>query len=432
MPATRIEGSTQRAGQRPLPFRRGRSWEAQQVAAHLMACRAQIVCGLRRRTPWAGLDDDTLDSCFGHGAAVIAQVAASGERPDWRSVKDLEKAQIAAFRHQALDHWKRANALSRQGDRHAVLFDPERHAAAHAPLERLFAGPDLHEIARDLLADLDDGELRAFWALVLGEGLTFKPAGDRLGLTKAEVMARTRAGRSTFARHLERRESGELCRDRSRDIAARRAGSADEAGVERAAAHLECCYACALVHQPQQGGAFERGLLGMGPVALVLRLTTEASQRASSVAARWSSADAGARLAAGGLAALTVAGSGVALHAATDAPGLPSASRATAVSTPAPVPVRDSFQAPARLVVRRPAAVSAHAASPRSSTRSRTSSPRAAAATTTTTTASAATPASVATAATAPVRPTSTGPEFSVERPGASTAAPTAPEFPTP
>ncbi len=315
MPARRAKEAKGERRPRVLLARRGRSWDAQEVAEHLMSCRAQMLCGLKRKTPWAGLDVDTLDSCFGHGAAVIARVAASGQRPEWRSPKDLEKAQIAAFRHQALDHWKRVNAQSRKGDRTAVVFDPERHASKDAPMDRLFAQPDLHAIQRDLLAELADPEVHAFWRVVLEEAASFKTAGDRLGLTKAQVMARTRAGRSAFAGYLDRRETGELCRERCEDVVALRAGTADDSRAERARAHLESCYACSLLHQPHVG-AFERGILSVTPVGLVLRLMTRAGEVASVPATRWTEMGAGARLVGSSLAALTLAGSGAGIEAA--------------------------------------------------------------------------------------------------------------------
>ncbi len=314
-------GSTRKVRRRTdrlLLARRGRQWDADDVARHLMACREQMVCGLRRKTPWAGLDLDTLDSCFGHGAAIIVKVAVSGQRPEWRTAKDLEKAQIAAFRHQALDHWKRVNARSRQGDRMAVAFDPDRHSPQDAPMDRLFEQPDLHAIQRDLTAELADAELRVFWTAVLSGPASFKAAGDQLGLSKAQVMARTRAGRSVFADYLDRRETGELCRERGVDIVALRGGTASEERAERAEAHLEACYSCSLVHQPQTS-AFERGILGITPIGLLLRMAMRAGEVASIPATRWTEAGAGARLAAGGLAALTVTGAGVSIEAATKA-----------------------------------------------------------------------------------------------------------------
>ena len=334
---------------RVLLARRGRPWDEQQVAAHLMSCRAQMVCGLRRKAPWAGLDADTLDSCFGLGAAVIVRVAANGGRPDWRTVEDLEKAQIAAFRNQAFDHWKRVNARSRQGDRLAIPFDPERHAAPDPQMERLFAPPDLYAIRRDLLAEVDDPALRAFWSLVLGQELTFKAAGDQLGLTKAQVMARTRAGRVLFAGYLERRERGVLCRERGADIVARRAGTADAARAERAEAHLDSCYACSLVFEPQRG-AFERGILGIAPLELLVRITTRAGDVASVAATRWTEAAAGARIAAAGLAAAAVVGSGVGLNAATRPEPPASTDSKKPAKREAPPVVREAFRTPALLV----------------------------------------------------------------------------------
>ena len=339
-------------GGRRLLARRGRAWDAQDVAEHLMSCRGQMVHGLRSKTPWAGLDLDTLDSCFGHGAAVIAKVAASGQRPEWRTSGDLEKAQVAAFRHQALDHWKRINAQSRRGDRVAVSFDPERHAPQDAPMDRLFDQPDLVAIQRDLLAELADPELRAFWEAVLGGAGGFKSAGDELGLGKAQVMARTRAGRAAFSGYLDRRESGELCEDRGGDIAALRAGTASELRTERAEAHLEACYACALIHQPRNG-ALERGMLGAAPIGLLLRLASRASDLASIPATRWVEAGAVGRLAAAGVAALTVAASGAGIQAATD-DRRPTPRTAPGAAPPQRPPALEAFVTPA-LVLRSPA-----------------------------------------------------------------------------
>ena len=360
MQARKLTKTARASNGRMLLARRGDRWDELQVADHLMSCRAQMVCGLRRKPPWAGLDADTLDSCFGLGAAVIVGLAASGERPDWRSVDDLEKAQIAAFRNQVFDHWKRVNALSRRGDRVTVAFDPERHAAPDTQMERLFAQPDLSTVRRDLLAELVDPALRAFWTLVLDHGLTFKESGDRLDLTKAQVMARTRAGRFVFAGYLVRRESGELCSERGADIAARRAGTADAAGVERAAAHLDACYACALVHQPG-AGAFERGVLTLAPFGLLVRLKARAADLAAVPVTRWAEAAAGARLAAGGLAALAVAGTTIGVQAATS-PERPAAAAPAPVATvtrAAPVAEREAFRAPALLLAAPPAAGSA-------------------------------------------------------------------------
>lgn len=337
-----------RRGNRVLLARRGRAWDPQEVAEHLMSCRPQMVRGLGRKTPWAGLDDETLDSCFGHGAAVVVRVAESGQRPEWRSARDLEKAQIAAFRHQALDHWKRVNAQFRQGDRLAVAFDPERHAPQDAPMDRLFEHPDPLAIQRDLLAEIVDPELRRFWSAVLGDGASFKTAGDGLGLTKAQVMARTRAGRATFTEYFERRDSGALCRDRGADIVATRSGAADDARVERAEAHLESCYSCALVHEPGSG-AIERGILGVAPIGLALRLATRAGEVASVPATRWMEAGVGARLVTAGLAAVAVAGSGAGIDSATEDPPVERASPAPAERRAAPV-AREPFLTPARVL----------------------------------------------------------------------------------
>lgn len=321
---------------RVLLLRSGRSrnaWVADEVAAHLMGCRVQIVRGLARKTPWAGLDDETLDSCFGHAAAVIAKVAVTGQRPDWRTPRDLEKAQIAAYRHQALDHWKRVNALSRQGDRSTVAFDPERHASCHDPMDRLFDQPDLRAIERDLLAELADDRLRSFWTIVLREGVPFKTAGDRLELSKAAVMACTRGGRAAFAGYLDRREDGDLCRDRSHDIAAKLAGTATRWRIERADAHLECCYACALIHEPSTS-AMERGILGLGPAGLILRLVARASDAVSAPVVRVVESGGGSRAVAAGLAALTVAGAGVGAHRGSTVS--PSDRRETTATSPVP------------------------------------------------------------------------------------------------
>lgn len=377
MATTEPKGAEARRRARPLLARRGRPWDAHEVAGHLMACRAQMVNGLKRKTPWAGMDSETLESCFGHGAAVIARVAASGQRPEWRTPKDLEKAQIAAFRHQALDHWKRVNAQSRQGDRLAIAFDPDRHAAQDAPMDRLFLQPDLHAVTRDLLSELADEGLHAFWAAVLENSETFKSAGDRLGLTKAQVMARTRAGRLAFAAYVERRETGELCRERGQDIAAVRAGVANPRQLTRAEAHLECCYACALVHRPESG-AFERGILGVAPVGLLLRLATRAGDIASIPATRWAEAGAGARSLAGGLAAVTAAASGVGIGAAIEDRPDARQPRARATSPRAvpraPNKVREAFVTPALVLPRSvvvPPAPSPTAASRRTPARPR-------------------------------------------------------------
>jgi len=308
------KSTTTKRGGRVLLARWGRhrcAWDADEVAAHLMGCRAQMVRGLARKSPWAGLEIETLDSCFGLAAAIIAKVAVSGQRPEWRTPRDLEKAQIAAYRYQALDHWKRVNAQSREGDRHAVVFDPERHASDHKPMDRLFDQPDLHTIERDLLAELADDRLRAFWTIVLHEQVPFKTAGDRLGLSKSAVMACTRGGRVAFANYLERRADGDLCRDRSLDITAKLAGTASAWRVERAEAHLESCYLCALIHEPRTS-AIQRGILDLAPTGLVLRLLARAGDAASAPAVRIAESGSSSRtVAACVAAALSVVGTSV-------------------------------------------------------------------------------------------------------------------------
>lgn len=368
-----------RRGGRRLLARRGRSWDAEEVADHLMSCRAQMVRGLGFKTPWVGLDPETLDSCFGHGAAVIAKVAASGQRPEWRTAGDLEKAQIAAFRHQALDHWKRVNAQSRRGDRLTISFDPEYHAPEDAPMDRLFELPDLVAIQRDLLAELANPDLRAFWHAVLGDAGSFKKAGDALGLTRAQVTARTRVGRAAFSSYIDRRESGALCRERGSDIAALHGGDAGELQIERAEAHLEACYACSLIHRPRNG-AFERGILSAAPIGLLLRLTSRASELATIPAARWTEAGAASRLAAAGLAALTVAVSGAGIEAATQDRRAPprTAPRPEARTPP---PTREAIKSPALVLPRKALATTApkrhSAARPKRKTKRSAAAPRA-------------------------------------------------------
>ncbi|MBA2348720.1 MAG: hypothetical protein H0V81_10545, partial [Solirubrobacterales bacterium] len=329
-----------------LRGRGARNWDSDEVAAHLMGCHAEIVRGLGRQAPWAGLDDDTIDSCFHHAAAFISEVAAAGSRPDWRSFDDLERAQVSAFRHQALDHWKRLNAVSRRGDRLTVEFDPERHVAGHEPIDRLFEQPDVVTIERDLLAELTDPHLRAFWTVVIEGHVTFKEAGDRLGLSKAGVMAATRGGRSVFAGYLARRESGDLCRERGLDIVAERAGRASELQRERAAAHLEGCYACALVYEPKTS-AFSRGILGLAPTGLILRLVARVGEASSVPAIRFAESGSGSRAVAAGLAAVSVAGAGVGVSATT-AESEPDPRRAPAAE-------RSSVAAPSAAALRAPA-----------------------------------------------------------------------------
>ena len=275
-----------------------------------MARQAGIVRGLARSSPWAGIDENTRDSYFGAAAATIARIAETGEREDWRSFRDLEKAQITAYRHEALDHWKRINAASRSGDKSAVEFDAERHDTGVSPIEKLFDQPDLIAVQRDLLADLNDEHLRAFWSIVFDQQVTFKHAGDQLGMTKSGVMVATKNGRKLFAGHLHRRASGELCRSRGIDIKALRAGGASARQRERAEAHLEGCYACALVHEPRTS-ALDRGLLGLAPTGLILRLLAKAGEAASVPVLRIAESGTVGRAAAAGVAALAVAGAGV-------------------------------------------------------------------------------------------------------------------------
>ncbi len=296
---------------RALRRRSGDAWKPDEVAAHLMDRQTQIVRGLARRSPWVGLDDETMDSCFGHAAAVVVKVAVSGQRSQWRTPKDLERAVVAAYRHQALAHWKCVNAQSRQGERFVVSFDPERHASEDAPIDRLFEQPDLFAIERDLLAEVVDEQGHAFWTIVLREHATFKQAGDRLGMTKANVALSTRAGRKLFNDYLERRASGELCRDRTLDILACRAGLIEAQRAERAEAHLECCYACALVHEPTTS-AIQRGILSVAPTGLILRMLSRAGDVAATPVMRIADTGSGSRAVAAGLAAVAVgAGAGV-------------------------------------------------------------------------------------------------------------------------
>lgn len=326
----------------PFVRRRGArgSWDPDEVAAHLMSRQDEIVRGLARKSPWVGLEDDTMASCYGHGAAVIARVAASGQRPEWRTTKDLERAQVAAYRHQALDHWKRVNTQSRRGERFTVAFDPERHAVGDTPVDRLFDQPDLLSIERDLLVELIDDDVRAFWTVVLREHHTFKDAGDRLGLTKATVMAYTRAGRTAFAAYLERRKTGQLCEERSRDVLAQRAGTATPLRAERGEAHLESCYACALVHEPGTS-AFQRGLLGLAPTGWILRLLFRSGEGPTSPVLRTVlESSSGSRALATGLAAAAIAGTGVGVQVTRDAPASPpQAQRSEILPSALPRPV---------------------------------------------------------------------------------------------
>lgn len=291
-------------------------WNADEVAEHLMSCEREIVLGLAWKRPWAGLDEETQASCYGHAVAIVARIAESSQRPEWRRAGDLEKAQVAAYRNQALEHWRRVNTQSRRGERFVLLFDPERHAAGHSPIDALFASPDLHAVESDLLAELVQEQLRDFWTIVLREQVGFKDAGDRLGLTKAGVIAHTRAGRAAFAEYLERRATGDLCIQRGADIAADRRGAASPVQSRRARAHLESCYACALAYEPRTS-AFQRGILSISPLGLALRLATRASEAASAPATRIAETSAASRAVAAGAVTLALAGSGVGIQAAT-------------------------------------------------------------------------------------------------------------------
>ncbi|MEJ7893302.1 MAG: hypothetical protein WKF94_11750 [Solirubrobacteraceae bacterium] len=418
--------STKDGRRRLVLARRDGRWDRVRVAEHLMSCRGQMIFGLRHKSPWAGLDVDTLDSCFGAAAALVVELAASGKRADWRTADDLEKAQIAAYRNQVRDHWKRVNAQARVGDRLSVVFDPERHATPDAQLERLYAQPDLFEIRRDLLAELTDPGLLAFWQLVFDERLSFKVAGDRLGLTKSQVVVRTRSGRAFFSSYLDRRGSGGLCIERGVDIDAARAGTATDAARERAEAHLESCYGCSLVYAPRTS-AFDRGMLGLAPIGLVLRLSTRLGEAATSAVMRCADAGPGARVAAGGLAAAALAGSAVGLEAATS-PAPPAAEvRAAPVRQPPTGTLpREVFRSPGLLITPTvTAAPSAAAAATRPVAR-----PRAASQSTTTT--ETPVPATVAPPPAPAPTPPPAKPEFSLERGDTAAPAEAAPAAPSP
>ncbi len=312
-----LSGTTSRE-RRPRAWRRSgvRGWDPDEVAAHLLSCERQIVHGLERRTPWAGIDPETRISLYGHAAAVIARIAASAQRPDWRTPRDLERAQVAAYRHQAQDHWRAVNAQSRHGERHTVRFDEELHQVGEAPLDRLFEQPDLLSIARDLVAEIAEEELRDFWIVVFTEGISFTQAGVRLEMKKSEVIAATRNGRAIFESYLERRASGELCVERFRDIEAKRAGVASAFRIERAEAHLESCYSCAIIYDPG-ASALGRGLLGVAPTALVMRFMTRAGEAAST---RLAESSAVSRAAAVAVTAAAAAGSGLGVKAVVERP----------------------------------------------------------------------------------------------------------------
>jgi hypothetical protein len=242
---------------------RGGHWNSDDVAAHLMARQPAIVRGLARRPPWAGVDDETLTELYLEAAALITRLAASGQRRDWRVRRDLERAVIAAFRHQALSHWKAVNAQMRRGDRDSTPFDPERHGAADDALARIFDDPRDELVARDWLAQLRD-QVRTFWEPVILEGKQLKESGDALGLTKAQRQALYRDGIEQLARFRALAAEGLTCQLRAPAITALRAGTAGPVDTERAQAHLACCLACALVHEPG-ASALTRGILHVLP-----------------------------------------------------------------------------------------------------------------------------------------------------------------------
>jgi hypothetical protein len=272
-PSGRGSGAVRTRAPRRLPAllaplgRRG--WDCDDVAAHLMQRREPIVRGLAHRTPWSGIKADTLNGLYSEAAAIISRIAASQYRRDWRTHADLERAVIAAFRHQALHHWRSVNAAKRRGDRDAVEFDPERHARSEEVLASIFdANPHEELVARDWLAQLD-GEVRQFWRLLL-DGVSFTDAGDRLGLSYAQSKVHHRAGLEQFARFRALQEAGKVCHLRAGAIAAYRSGTADAITAERAQAHLACCLACALVHD-RQASAVTRGLFHVLPLPAVAR-----------------------------------------------------------------------------------------------------------------------------------------------------------------
>lgn len=245
-------------------------WSADEVAEHLIERMPPIVNGLARRTPWVGIDRETCEELYLSAAATVSRLSAAGERPDWQTPRHLERAVIAAFRHEALAHWKTVNAHKRRGDREAASFDPEHDAAADDPLNRLFE-PDPREelVARDWLAQLR-GEVREFWEPVVLEGVEYKEAGDRLGVDKARRQALYRDGIEHLTRFRRLLEEGRVCQLRAPAIVAYRAGTADAVTAERARAHLASCLPCALVHEAG-ASALKRGILHALPVAAVGR-----------------------------------------------------------------------------------------------------------------------------------------------------------------
>jgi DNA-directed RNA polymerase specialized sigma24 family protein len=147
-------------------------------------------------------------------------VGISGERADWRTPRHLKRAAIAAFRHEALAHWKAVNAQKRRSDRDAAPFDPERDGPTDDPLNRLYE-PDPREelVARDWLVQLR-GDVREFWKPVILEGVEYKEAGDRLGLNQAERQAMYRQGIEHLGRFRRLLDEGRVCQLRAPAIAA--------------------------------------------------------------------------------------------------------------------------------------------------------------------------------------------------------------------
>lgn len=246
-----------------------RGWDADAVASHLLQRRYAIMRGLRHRTPWRGIEEETLKELYDEAVTTVAQLAASQQRRDWRTRAHLERAVIAAFRHQAQHHWRHFNAMKRRGDRDAVEFDADLHGATDEVLTRIFdVNPHDALVARDWLAQVD-GDVRDFWRLLI-DGASFRQAEEELGLTYAECKVHQRVGLEQFARFRTLQEEGKVCQLRASAIAAYLAGTADAPTAERAEAHLACCLACALVHD-QKASAVSRGLFHLLPVPLLAR-----------------------------------------------------------------------------------------------------------------------------------------------------------------
>ena len=340
-------------GWRPRALGKCTQWSADEVAEHLLDRMPAIVTGLARRTPWAGIDRETCDELYLSAAATVSRLSAAGERPDWRTPRHLERAVIAAFRHEALAHWKTVNAQKRRGDREAAPFDPERDAPADDPLNRLFE-PDPREelVARDWLAQLR-GEVREFWEPVVLDGIEYKEAGDRLGVDKARRQALYRDGIEHLTRFRRLLEEGRVCQLRAPAIAAYRAGTADPVTAERARAHLASCLPCALVHEAG-ASALERGILHALPVAAVGRAVAWVREIPLGRAAETAGAG-GAMLFGKGVAVVVCAGTVAAGVCATEFGVLPNPldrgaphheSRASSSREPRSTPVADVAAVP--------------------------------------------------------------------------------------